>query len=409
MSDLDDLMHNDQVVTELFGDMEARWYQSAIKTQAEQILKLNPMARIIIKSPTGSGKTVTSGLVLLSPTIKTIVSKDGVSPLRVLFITHKHRLKTQAERAFESDYRIQTVSQANLSQSSMAIGTSDKIKELLATEVDESTLFSDHSTEVYYQSAFQSIPSNVEFDLVVIDEVHHEAMASIQYLLDQIDTPIIGLTATDTRADGCLIKFTHTIEPISREQAVDEGWLAKTNIYSFVDTSGTDKTHIGTAILQEYASLMGQTLVFVKTKKEIATLTQVLLDLGFAAIGVLNQTGPELDAILDDFSAGRIQFIVNCNKLSEGIDVKNCQTVLLLRLFGSYSQLNQAIGRAARPDSVCNVFELINPLSGRNLDATTVVGIPEAHDLFYVQRGKWVRKSFNYVGHRTNKQLGLAA
>lgn len=71
--------------------------------------------------------------------------------------------------------------------------------------------------------------------------------------------------------------------------------------------------------------------------------------------------------------------------------------------------LNQIIGRAARPDSECNVWELINPMSGRNLDTTVVVGTPASHRLVNKERGEWVERQFDYITHRTNKQLGIAS
>ena len=83
--------------------------------------------------------------------------------------------------------------------------------------------------------------------------------------------------------------------------------------------------------------------------------------------------------------------------------------MLLGRQFGSYPQLNQVIGRAARPDSDCNVWELVNPLSGRNLDTTVIVGTPEYHRLISKEGGQWVEREFDYVTHRTNKQLGIAS
>ena len=266
------------------------------------------------------------------------------------------------------------------------------------------------AVEVYYQSAFSDLPDDMEFDLVIIDECHHESMASIQYHLETLgEYPIIGLTATDIRADGFILKFDEIVEPISRDQAVEEGWLAPTKIHSFVDVSGKDKTKILSDILETYASEMGQTMVFVKTKKEVANITMKLKEMGYAAVGLLSQSVDELDDVLNQFSDGKIQFIVNCNRISEGVDVKGCTDVLLGRQFGSYIQLNQTIGRAARPDSECNVWELVNPLSGTNLDTTVIVGIPESHRLVWIHNNQWTQQEFDYVTHKTNKQLGIAS
>ncbi len=359
----------DQII-EMFGSKEARWFQIAARNQVEDILEYNPTARILVQLPTGAGKTVTSGLIFSSPKVRKALNvKDG-EKLVLLFIAHKHRLLTQAEQTFAA-----------------------------ATDV-----------EFIQQSAFSDIPEDVlkRIHIICIDECHHEAMATIQYHLDKLgDFPIIGLTATPDRADGFVIKFDEIVNTISREQAVTEGWLAQTNIHSFVDVTTKDKVDITSDIFRNFAHEMGQTLVFVKTKKEVATLTLVLRSLGYKAIGLLNNTGEEVDVILNMFSAGEIQFIVNCNIISEGVDVVGCTDVFLGRQFGSYAQLNQVIGRASRPDSACNVWELVNPLSGTNLDTTVIVGIPENHRLVWKLSNDWIQQEFDYVTHRTNKQLGI--
>ena len=56
--------------------------------------------------------------------------------------------------------------------------------------------------------------------------------------------------------------------------------------------------------------------------------------------------------------------------------------------------LNQYIGRAARPDSTCKVFCLVNPLTD-NLDPTVVVGKPKTHKFNYKRGGKWISKDFH--------------
>jgi superfamily II DNA or RNA helicase len=265
----------------------------------------------------------------------------------------------------------------------------------------EATYAAAEGVDIIVQSAFSDIPPELleqGWDITCIDEAHHEAMMSIQYQLEKIgDMPIIGLTATPDRADGCLIKFEEIVAPISREQAVEEGWLAPTQLYSFVDAPEKDKTRILKDIFETYADQMGQTMVFVRTKKEVGIIAEHLKDKGYSAIAILGQSEKELDRILNDFSAGVYQFVVNCNKINEGVDVANCESVVLGRQFGSYPQLNQVIGRASRPDSDCRVWELINPLSGYNLDTTVIVGTPELHKLVYRKNGQWIEEEFDYT------------
>ena len=358
MSDVYNI-YNDEVL--LFGEKQARWYQIAAVHGVERALE-NGRRRVLLEMPTGSGKTFTSGLIFSSERIRKAVNVPSDEPLRLLFIAHKHRLLTQAEREYARAVNVEFIP----------------------------------------QSVFQRIPRELVergWHISVIDEAHHESCLSIQYQLETIgDLPIIGMTATPDRADGCLIKFEEIINPISRQQAVDEGYLASTYINSFVDTSGRVKTSLLKDIIDHYAHEMGQTIVFTMTRREAQDVYQHLTKRGYTARIILNQSDSELDNLLDDFSAGHFQFVVNCNKINEGVDVKQCSDVLLGRQYGSYPQLNQVIGRASRPDTPCNVWELVNPLSGRNLDTTVVVGTPERHRLIAKQGGQWVEREFDYVG-----------
>lgn len=351
---------NANVITEMFGDKEVRWYQVAIRNGVASALERS-VHRILIESPTGSGKTISIAFTLGDDRIRKALNVVGDRPLRVLFAAHKHRLLSQAERTFADSLNVDIITHSIFSNISQAT-------------IDEG------------------------WDLTVLDEAHHEACSSFQYQLEQLGgAPIIGMTATSDRADGCLIKFEEIICPMSREQAVAENWLAETNLNTIVDTPTKDKTEVTKMVIDEFGHEFGQTMMFFRTKREVRTITQYLIDSGFKAVAVLDMSEKELDETLDGFSAGMFQFILNCNKINEGVDVANCTDVYLGRQFGSYPQLNQVIGRAARPDSECNVWELINPLSSRNLDTTIVVGTPATHRLISKKRGKWIQQVFDYT------------
>lgn len=341
----------------MYGDKEARWFQIAALHAVEQELH-NGTDRILVVLPTGAGKTITSGLIFSSLEVRKALKIKGSRKLNLLFIAHKHRLLSQAETAYAAANNVNLI----------------------------------------LQSAFSPVPDDVEWDIACIDEAHHEAMMTIQYQLDNLgNKPIIGLTATPDRADGMIIKFGAIINPITREQAVEEGFLAPTFLNTIVDTPAKDKVPVTKMVIDEYGNEFGQTMMFFKTKREVREVTQYLKSLGYKATAILDQTEKQLDILLEEFSAGKVQFLLNCNKINEGVDVKGCTDVFLGRQFGSYPQLNQVIGRAARPDSDCNVWELINPISGRNLDTTVVVGTPERHRLISKKRGKWVEQEFDYT------------
>lgn len=361
---------------DIFGGKHVRWYQQAALHAVEQLLVAHDRPRILIHMPTGVGKTLTNGMVLTSNVIRDKLT-NGSRAMRVLFVSHLHRLLTQAERTYAQESGIRTLTS----------------EDLMNYKADPAV-----GTEIYYHSAFSPIPTSFQYDMVVIDEAHHEAMSTIQLHLEQMGgVPIIGLTATPNRPDGMVIKFDHIVNPITREQAVEEGWLARTVIHSFVDVGGLDKSPLLIDVLNEYSDQMGQTMIFLRTQAEVRRVHAALVAAGKSAVALLQQSPAEVDAILDQFSEGRIQFIVNCKRIAEGVDVAGCTDVVIGRTLGSYTMLNQIVGRASRPDSSCTVWELVDPLSGRNLDTTVVVGTPEEHLLHSFERGAWVSRAFEYV------------
>lgn len=365
MSDHDEVEDSGEDEVVMYGDKEVRWYQIAARNQVEAALE-HGVKRILVEQPTGSGKTLTSGLIFSSDRVRKACGVKPGKPLRLLFVAHKHRLLSQAEKAYADAANVK---------------------------------FMPHS-------AFQDIPKGLVWDVACIDEAHHEAMQTIQFRLDRMGSkPIIGLTATPDRADGMLIKFEVIVAPISREQCVEEGWLAPTYLNSIIDTPHQDKVPVTKLVFERFGDEFGQTMMFFRTKAEVREMHKYLLSRGRVAAAILDQSNKELDKTLDWFSEGKIQFILNCNKINEGVDVKGCTDVYLGRSYGSYPQLNQVIGRASRPDSDCRVWELINPLSGRNLDTTVVVGTPERHRLISKKKGVWIEQDFDYVSHRNELAL----
>ena len=343
----------------MFGDKTARWFQVAARNGVAQGLE-DKISRILVVQPTGTGKTLSAALIFADERVHRALGVPIGQKAKILFIAHKSRLLTQAERAYAAASNF----------------------------------------EIITQSAFSDLPVDLDWDLCCIDEAHHEAMSSIQYQLEKLgDKPIVGLTATPDRADGCLIKFELIIEPISRQESVEQGMLAETEVYTFIGSSDKNKVPMIKRMIKNYGDNMDQTMIFVRTQAEVRELTSWINENGHTAVAILGQNDKECNKLIDSFGEGEFKFIVNCNKINEGVDVKGCSDVILGRTFGSYPQLNQVIGRAARPDCECRIWEIINPLSGRNLDTTVVVGTPASHKLISTKAGKFVEFEFGNTTH----------
>lgn len=339
----------EQQEVEIFGDKESRWYQVAARNMTFNALE-EGHRRICIVQPTGSGKTLTAGLVLIDDRIRKFVGVPEGKPIKVLFASHRHRLLSQAEATYASEELI----------------------------------------EIIPQSIASPIPESLEFHLVVIDEAHHESTLSFQHQLERLtQAPIVGLTADLNRNDSRLCKFSKIIEPITREEAVKQGFLARTYVHTFVDSPSRTHVEICTDIIKNHHVEMGQTMVFVRTKGEAADLVKRIKDMGLTADYLVDVSESKLNEMLADFEKSGHQFAVSCMKLGEGVDVKGCQSVLIGRTLKSRNLLNQLIGRAARPDSICCVYEIVNPLASNNLSAISIVGTPEQHTFHYKVRGEW--------------------
>lgn len=335
-----------------------RFYQANTVNQVATHLE-NGYKRIMVKSPTGTGKTLISKLIALSVRFRNALGVELGQKLRVLYIANKHRLNRQA------------------------------IEEYAENE----------SIELIVQSAFSDIPKDVidaGWDVCMIDEAHHEAMMSIQLLLDRLSNkPIIGFSADDTRADGLLLKFERVVVSISAEEAAERGYIEKVGVNSIIDTGKTDKTDITCEILSLYHSYMGNTIVFFRTEREVIKTTKFLRKLG-CNVAMLTSASNEsdMDKQLDRLSKGEIQFLVNCQKIGEGVDTKNVTDVFLARSFNSEQEKRQYIGRAIRPDSPCASWELANPLINQ-VSSKSVVGATKYERLIYKKNGEWLEKLFS--------------
>lgn len=225
-----------------------------------------------------------------------------------------------------------------------------------------------------------SIPEDISsYDIVIFDEAHGESRNTLQIALERLlDKPIIGFTATPDRPDLKIIKFDVQIEPATREELVEQGYLAATELTSVVDYTGDDKVEVVDQLVNSFRDEFGQTLIFMKTKAQCALLAKQLQKSGVKAVALVNQTPEQVHDILEDFSAGKVQMIVSCKRIGVGVDVKGCDTVVLAKYMGSSVDVNQYVGRAARPDSACRVWQLINPFHA-SLSVPDVIGPVASH------------------------------
>ena len=347
-------------LTESLGAKVARYYQVEAAEQVADYLRKG-FTRIEVKMPTGSGKTLTSKLIALSKEVREAIGCGHKEKIRILFLSHRHRLNRQA------------------------------IEEFLSCE----------SVELIPHSAFSKIPDHIieqGWDMTFIDECHHEAMLSVQMLLNKlIEHPIIGFTADDERGDGVLCKFERVVCPITEAEAAERGFIEKAGINTVLDTGGTNKVAVALDIIDNYSHCMGNTIVFFRTSTEVREFSKGLKKRGLTS-AVLDEKSTEshMDKALNKLSTGKIQYLINCQKIGEGVDVPNCTDVMLMRNFNSKAEKKQYIGRAIRIDSPCGVWELMNPLTD-SIAASECVGGIKYERLIYKRKGEWLERMITGV------------
>jgi superfamily II DNA or RNA helicase len=330
-------------------DKEPRYYQTNAIRAAKGYLE-SGFRRLLYIQPTGTGKTLLSKLTALDMDIRRSLKIDHKEKITVVFIADSNRLLRQAKKEFA------------------------ECKDVI----------------LHAHSAYKDIPQDIidnGWDMLFIDEAHHEAMFSIQQLLDHVkDTPVFGFTATPDRGDGLLLKFERYIFPITKEEAIRRKFIATPSINSIIDTSGSNKLDICMQVVDLYHQQMGNTIVYFKTNKECEKFKEYCEKKGLSSHWL--REDKEMDDILDRFANGEFKFLINCKKLGEGIDIKNCTDVLLARQFNSKGEKEQYIGRSIRPDSSCTVWEFVNPIYA-NILAKDIFPVVIYHRLIFKRDGSW--------------------
>jgi len=281
-----------------------RWYQEDMTDAVYEIFQ-SGAARVLAVLPCGGGKTYTAAAGLCRPYRK------------VLWLAHRRRLLQQANESFQK------------------LGRND----------------------VVFHSVFKRPdPTWGKFDLVVLDEAHHESCSTIRDLQDRLRFDrFLGLTATPKREDNATLYFDAQVVGISIDQLVAEGYLAPPWVYS-VRCKG-DILEVLPSWMNAHKSMLGPTIVFVPTKAAGAEFSEKLQMRTTIVTGKSNR-----ERQLQDFEDGKVDVLFSCLILTEGTDLPCTKSVVVARNTRSKSMLTQMAGRAMRTYKGklnCNLVEAL--------------------------------------------------
>ena len=192
------------------------------------------------------------------------------------------------------------------------------------------------------------------FDIVVIDEAHHEATASfINLFVKMRPKYLLGLSATPLRTDKIKLAFSATVNECNIHQLIQEGYLSRFNSYIIENFDPETVAKHYLAREKEW----GKTLVFMPTLEQCAQFEAIIKEAGKKCLFI--RSGDE--QAREKFENGVSPLAVNCQLLTEGFDMPELQTVFVRS--SSRLPMIQMAGRVLRkhPDKkIANIVQAKN-------------------------------------------------
>lgn len=325
--------------------MNLRPYQSDVIAKVDAAVDAGKR-RVLLTSPTGSGKTVIAASIVNSAV------SDG---RRVLFLAHRRELIAQAHR------------------------------KLYDLGIDAGIILAGHpprplepiqiaSVQTLWARAMRSRSIDLPpADLVVIDECHHARAKTYRRIVESYpDAVVLGLTATPVRGDGRGLggSFDTIVECPDVATLTEMGFLVPAVVYapSRPDLKGVQVRRGDYASGQlekamDRPSLIGdipvhyhkhaagrRTIIFASGVAHSVHIRDELRRSGVMAEHLDGSTPTdERERLLASFAAGDVDVISNVGVLTEGFDLADIGAIILARPTRSLGLYRQMIGRGLRP------------------------------------------------------------
>lgn len=210
------------------------------------------------------------------------------------------------------------------------------------------------------------------YDLIITDEAHHSTAKTYTKIYDYYSDVIrCGFTATPIRLNkgGLGEVYSDLITSVSTQWLIENNYLAPYKYYSvkLADTSGLH-TVAGEFKQDEVAELMEskeiygdtvkqwkrlaegkKTIVYCATVEAAKKTAERFSSEGYSAIAIDGKTPQsERDEAMRAFREGKIRILCNCELFGEGLDVPDCECVVLLRPTQSLTLFIQQSMRSMR-------------------------------------------------------------
>ncbi|MDD2541961.1 MAG: DUF3427 domain-containing protein, partial [Desulfuromonadaceae bacterium] len=344
----------------VFFDLRPHPFQERILEALERERTAHDRWRNLVIAATGTGKTVVAAF-----DFKQFFDKKQ-RQARLLFVAHRQEILQQAQATFRNVLRDQNFGELLVGQFQ-----ANRLEHLFCS-----------IGMLTSRRLWEQVGSGF-YDYIVVDEAHHGVASSYRPLFDHFTPQILlGLTATPERMDGdnvaadfanrfaaeirlpealeekllCPFHYFGVADPIAING--DQFWRngkydpsALENVYVLDNVSATRRVAAITEALHRYepdlTTIKG--IGFCVSIKHAEFMAETFTDLGIpAAPFVSGIDGDRCSKLLADLKNGRITCLFTVDKLSEGVDVPEINTVLFLRPTESLTVFLQQLGRGLR-------------------------------------------------------------
>lgn len=273
------------------------------------------------------------------------------------------------------------------------------------------------------------------FDLVIIDEAHHEGATTYRPVARYFTGPKLGITATYERGDDIDIcdTFGEPVINITLEEAIARGWLPRIEYHVITDQSLDEKTLqliLGEIregkkrftmaevdrrlFIQKREDDMAEiidarpekAIVFCRDIKHAERMSKMLSlsDTFHSKKGKGDKDNLKHNlAVLEALREGSIRRTCAVNAFNEGVDVPSVELVAFCRTTGSSIVFRQQLGRGLRPgkDKLV-VLDFVGNLERIRSVRDMMNRIADLHEEFTSQdernREGYVRRPFEVSG-----------
>ena len=294
---------------------------------------------VLVQSPAGSGKTVIMAAIAKGATDK------GNS---ILFVVHRRELVEQTKRTFKA---------MGVNMSICRIG----MVQTITRRLDKLE------------------PPKV----ILVDEAHHSLAKSYKRIFEKFSqADILGFTATPTRMGkvGLHEVYDDLIIGPRIDWLINNHYLAPYKYYSvkLIDTQSLKRTSTGDFsaksiekasqriiygdVIRNYQKYANgtKTIIYTYSVDSSKKIADAFKKQGYPALQVDGTTSKLIrQQAMDEFRAGTVKVLVNADLYGEGVDVPDCETVIMLRPTESLSLFIQQAMRCMRyvPNKTATIID----------------------------------------------------